>query len=40
MAVAVFSVSRTLINVIREALYSFGVALWPDLARFEARGEF
>jgi O-antigen/teichoic acid export membrane protein len=39
VAVAVFSVSRTLINVIREVLYSFGVALWPDLARFEAKGE-
>ena len=39
VAVAVFSVSRTLINVVREALYSFGVALWPDLARLKARGE-
>jgi len=39
VAVAVFSVSRTLINVVREALYSFGVALWPDLARLKAGGE-
>jgi O-antigen/teichoic acid export membrane protein len=36
VAVAVLSVTRTLVNAIREALYSINVSLWPDLARMEA----
>ncbi len=39
VAVAVYSVSRTLVNVIREALYSLATSLWPDLARLDAQGE-
>jgi O-antigen/teichoic acid export membrane protein len=35
-AVAVLSVSRTLVNAVREALYSINVSLWPDLARMSA----
>ncbi len=39
VAVAVFSVTRTMVNLVREGLYSLQVALWPDLARMEAVGE-
>jgi O-antigen/teichoic acid export membrane protein len=40
LAVAVLSVSKTVIDVIRQALYSIGLALCPDFARMEALGEF
>ena len=39
-AVAVLSVSRTLVNAVREALYSINVSLWPDLARMVALNQF
>jgi O-antigen/teichoic acid export membrane protein len=40
LAVAVLSVSKTVIDVIRQALYSISLALCPDLARLEALGKF
>src|SRR5438552_10884933 len=40
LAVAVLSISKTVIDVIRQALYSISLALCPDLARMEALGEF
>lgn len=40
LAVAVLSISRTMIDVIRQALYSIGLALTPDFARMEALEEF
>ena len=39
VAVAVFSVSRTAVNAIREALYSIQTSMWPDLARLEGQRE-
>lgn len=39
LAVAVLSISKTMIDVVRQALYSIGLALGPDFARMEALGE-
>jgi O-antigen/teichoic acid export membrane protein len=39
VAVAVFSISRTAVNAIREALYTIQTSMWPDLARLEGQGE-
>ena len=39
LAVAVLSVSRTIIDMIRQGLYSITLALCPDFARLEALGE-
>jgi len=40
LAVAVFSVSKSIIDVIRQGLYGISLSLCPDLARMEALGEF
>jgi O-antigen/teichoic acid export membrane protein len=40
LAVAVLSISKTMIDVIRQSLYSISLALTPDFARMEALGEF
>jgi O-antigen/teichoic acid export membrane protein len=40
LAVAVLSISKTVIDTVRQALYSIGLALSPDFARMEARGEY
>jgi O-antigen/teichoic acid export membrane protein len=40
LAVAVLSVSKTMIDVVRQGLYSLNLALCPDFARMEALGEF
>jgi O-antigen/teichoic acid export membrane protein len=40
VAVVVLSLSRAIIDVIRQALYSVTLALCPDFARMEALGEF
>jgi O-antigen/teichoic acid export membrane protein len=40
LAVVLLSVSKAVVDVIRQALYSIGLALCPDFARMEARGEF
>jgi len=40
VTVALFSISRTLSLLIRQAIDILGVSLWPDLAGMEARGEF
>jgi O-antigen/teichoic acid export membrane protein len=40
LAVAILSVSRTIIDMIRQGLYSITLALCPDFARMEALGEF
>jgi O-antigen/teichoic acid export membrane protein len=40
LAVAVLSISKTMIDVIRQGLYSISLALCPDFARLEALGEF
>lgn len=40
LAVAVLSVTKAMIDVVRQSLYSINLALCPDFARMEARGEF
>ena len=40
LAVAVLSISKTMIDVVRQGLYSINLALCPDFARMEALGEF
>src|SRR5437879_5510921 len=40
LAVAVFSVSKSIIDVIRQGLYGISLSLCPDFARMEALGEF
>jgi O-antigen/teichoic acid export membrane protein len=40
LAVAVLSISKAMIDVIRQVLYSITLALCPDLARMEVLGEF
>jgi O-antigen/teichoic acid export membrane protein len=40
LAVAVLSISKAVIDVVRQALYSIGLALSPDFARMEALGEY
>lgn len=40
LAVAVLSISRAMIDVIRQVLYSITLALCPDFARMEVLGEF
>jgi O-antigen/teichoic acid export membrane protein len=40
LAVAVLSVSRAIIEVVRQGLYSINLALCPDFARMEALGQF
>src|SRR5260370_655474 len=40
LAVAVLSISKAVIDVIRQGLYSISLALCPDFARMEALGEF
>ncbi len=40
LAVAVLSVTRAMIDVVRQGLYSINLALCPDFARMEALGEF
>ena len=40
LAVAVLSISKNMIDVIRQGLYSISLALCPDFARLEALGEF
>ena len=40
IAVAVLSMSKALIDVIRQALYSIAIALCPQFARMEALGDF
>src|SRR5882724_7156459 len=40
VAVVVLSLSKAIIDVIRQALYSISLALCPDFARMEALGEF
>jgi O-antigen/teichoic acid export membrane protein len=40
VAVVILSLSRAIIDVIRQALYSISLALCPDFARMEALGEF
>jgi O-antigen/teichoic acid export membrane protein len=39
IAVVVLSISKAIIDVIRQALYSITLALCPEFARMEARGE-
>lgn len=40
LAVAVLSISRAMIDLIRQVLYSITLALCPDFARMEVLGEF
>jgi O-antigen/teichoic acid export membrane protein len=40
LAVAVLSISKAIIDVIRQVLYSITLALCPDFARMEVLGEF
>lgn len=40
LAVAIVSISKAVIDVIRQALYSITLALAPDFARLEVLGEF
>ncbi len=40
LAVVVLSISKAIIDVIRQALYSITLALCPEFARMEALGEF
>jgi O-antigen/teichoic acid export membrane protein len=40
LAVAVLSISKAIIEVVRQSLYSVNLALCPDFARMEALGEF
>jgi O-antigen/teichoic acid export membrane protein len=40
LAVAVLSISKSVIDLIRQVLYSITIALCPDFARMEALGEF
>lgn len=40
LAVAVLSVTKAMIDVVRQSLYSVNLALCPDFARMEALGEF
>jgi len=40
LAVAVLSISRAMIDLIRQVLYSINFALCPDFARMEVLGEF
>lgn len=40
LAVAALSVTRALVDVVRQSLYSINLALCPDFARMEALGEF
>jgi O-antigen/teichoic acid export membrane protein len=40
LAVAVLSVSKAIIEVVRQSLYSINLALCPDFARMEALGHF
>jgi O-antigen/teichoic acid export membrane protein len=40
LAVAVLSVTKAMIDVVRQGLYSINLALCPDFARMEALGEF
>jgi len=40
LAVAVLSISKAIIDLIRQVLYSITLALCPDFARMEALGEF
>jgi len=40
LAVAVLSVTKAMIDVVRQGLYSINLALCPDFARMEALGDF
>ena len=40
LAVAVLSISKAIIEVVRQSLYSINLALCPDFARMEALGQF
>ena len=40
LAVAVLSVTKAMIDIVRQGLYSINLALCPDFARMEALGEF
>ncbi|HMF90011.1 MAG TPA: hypothetical protein VKL40_05160 [Candidatus Angelobacter sp.] len=40
VAVVILSISKAIIDVIRQALYSITLALCPEFARMEARGEW
>src|SRR5205823_11869075 len=40
LAVAVLSMSKAIIEVVRQSLYSINLSLCPDFARMEALGQF
>jgi O-antigen/teichoic acid export membrane protein len=40
LAVALLSITKTMVDVVRQGLYSVNLALCPDIARMEALGEF